>query len=202
MQFKFDQVERALAAVYEIADDRRTAFSSRLKHLQRLGFPAGTNPGRGRVASYDPGQAFLLALALELAQLGHPPERSARLIVANLVDIAGSAFAAATQGPAEEVFANPVLLYVVPAGLSDLVTRRAKDREAKFFLHGDFERVQEDFAFEFRRGLLRMAFFSLSALLQKLATNLMADSDQPIGSFYEELAAWAHRTAAEDFDHV
>ena len=198
MDFEFRQIEGALAATFEIADDRRSAFVHRLQHIQKKGFPSGTNTGRGRAAVYRVEHLFLLAVLLELGQLGYTPARAAKLITDNLIDLGGIAYGAASRDPAK-AFDHPIVLYMRPAGLGDLVVSSTADH---IFLHGDFERAQEDFAWAFKQGQMRMAFFSLSALIQKLATIIMAGTDQPIIRFYEELAAWGSAMAAKNFEDL
>lgn len=82
VELAYADVERVLARLNRIADDKRTAFKARLKHLQRLGFPTGANTGTGKRAIYDADMLFQLVLALELIQCGLPP----KLIVTVLND--------------------------------------------------------------------------------------------------------------------
>jgi hypothetical protein len=75
LQFSRSQVEDILADVHMIEPSKRAAFSARMRHLQRLEFPAGTNVGKGRRAAYGFSEIVLLAVAFELLQLGITPER-------------------------------------------------------------------------------------------------------------------------------
>ena len=82
VELAYADVERVLAKMNRIADDKRTAFKARLKHLQRLGFPVGANTGTGKRAIYDADMLFQLVMAVELIQCGLPP----KLIVTVLTD--------------------------------------------------------------------------------------------------------------------
>lgn len=82
VELAYADIERVLARLNRIADDKRTAFKARLKHLQRLGFPTGANTGTGKRAVYDADMLFQLVMAVELIQCGLPP----KLIVTVLKD--------------------------------------------------------------------------------------------------------------------
>lgn len=75
----YGAVESLFSELHGIHPDRRIAFKARLKHLQRLGFPPGVNTGTGRSAEYGAAQVYLLAIGLELLQLGLSPERAVRV---------------------------------------------------------------------------------------------------------------------------
>jgi hypothetical protein len=79
----FGELESMLAAVHDIADDKRTAFQARIKNFQRLGYPPNLKTEKGRATKYQPGDICLIALAFELTQLGLSPERTKHLVYAN-----------------------------------------------------------------------------------------------------------------------
>lgn len=83
MGLTYSQVEQVLAEAYEIVEPKRSAFSNRLKHLQKLKFLPGINTGRGRAATYRVEHMLSFALAIELGKLGNSPERSAQMITRN-----------------------------------------------------------------------------------------------------------------------
>jgi hypothetical protein len=62
--------------LHRVSADKRVAMLGRLKHLQRLGWPPGSNLGKGRRVKYQADQTLLVAWALELIQLGFTPERA------------------------------------------------------------------------------------------------------------------------------
>jgi hypothetical protein len=69
----FGQIEATLAAAHGIAPDKRVAFTSRLKHLQKLGIPFGGKPGKGRAGLYTASHLLQISTALELVQAGLTP---------------------------------------------------------------------------------------------------------------------------------
>lgn len=79
-------LEAVLARMNGIAPSKRTAFQSRLKNFHRLGFPIGFKQHKGKAALYDPAQAMMMALAIELTQLGLSPELVVRALALNYVN--------------------------------------------------------------------------------------------------------------------
>lgn len=75
MHHTYGELEAFLAEIHRVAPEKRTALKGRLKHFQRLGWPAGTNQGKGARVQYGVGQTLSLAIGFELLQLGLTPER-------------------------------------------------------------------------------------------------------------------------------
>lgn len=75
MQITYRELEDFLGEIHMVALDKRTALKGRLKHFQRLGWPAGTNKGKGARVNYGIGQTMSLAMGMEMLQLGLTPER-------------------------------------------------------------------------------------------------------------------------------
>ncbi|WP_221795699.1 hypothetical protein [Aquisediminimonas sediminicola] len=193
MELTFAQVERALALTYNIADDKRTAFSARLKHLQKLKFPPGINTGRGRAATYNVGHLFLMGVVLELNQLGLNPERATFVINDDMRAVAQAAAMAARAGPPQNGYENPVLLYLDPACLSDLMIDSPRgDRAASSFFYAGLGLAMESFSSWLKQGMTRIAFFSVSALIYDLASYLSPQTETTKQDFYAELQAWAY----------
>lgn len=69
-----------MAHLNHIASDKRVAFQARLKHLQRLNFPEGTNTGKGKPARYTFANLMQLVIAVELLQTGFPPQMAVKLV--------------------------------------------------------------------------------------------------------------------------
>lgn len=193
MQFTFAQVERALALTNNIADERRSAFSHRLKHLQRLKFPPGVNTGRGRAATYTVGHLYLLGVALELNQLGSTPERAVRTIQQNRLDIEVAAAQVCLDGPPEGAFEFPVVLYYDPAALRDLMAMPADGETAASLHYGDILTSADHLKSWMRGGLSRLAFISVSALAWDLANYCGGKHED----FYAELNRWARACVKE-----
>lgn len=92
-RFSFGQVEAVLAQLTGIAPDKRVAFSSRLKNLQKQGLRGeGSEPGRGRAAVMSFGELVQLATGVELLRLGLPPQRAASLVRHNWGQLRYSAY--------------------------------------------------------------------------------------------------------------
>ena len=113
ISWTFGELEAALASVHSIAPTKRTAFQSRLKNFHRLGYPPGFKGAKGKAANYSPLQIVDLALAVEMTQLGMPPERSSELLISNRWPIL-----MATELVARELHAAPAA-WSVTSGLSD-----------------------------------------------------------------------------------
>ena len=79
----FGQVEAVLAEVNHIANDKRAAFMSRLKFLQKNGVPMRRDVPRGKGAHYTFEHLMQIALALEFQQAGLTPQRATDLVKAN-----------------------------------------------------------------------------------------------------------------------
>lgn len=59
---------------FEIPDSRRTALRGKLQNLQKFGIPSDVNTGRGRPAKYGILQMIELSIAMDLMDLGFPPD--------------------------------------------------------------------------------------------------------------------------------
>jgi len=81
MQFTYRELLATLAYKHEIDDSNKTAFRGRIQHMQRLGFPAGVNTGKGKPAYYGWRELLLLALAFEYLEIGSTPDRCVAEIV-------------------------------------------------------------------------------------------------------------------------
>ena len=80
LQLRFGELEAGLADINGIPSHQRTAFQARLKNFHRLGFPEGIGKGRGKAVIYTPRELLLMAVAVELTQLGLTPERVIEVI--------------------------------------------------------------------------------------------------------------------------
>lgn len=75
MQLTYAQLEDFFAEMHRVAPEKRIALKGRLKHFQRLGWPLGTNLGKGARVQYGLGQTLSLAIGMEMLQLGLTPEK-------------------------------------------------------------------------------------------------------------------------------
>lgn len=74
------QAEQMLVEMHDISRDQRPALQARMRHLQRLGIPKGTNVGRGKHADYGLDGLLQLAFAFDLLDVGLTPERVRRVL--------------------------------------------------------------------------------------------------------------------------
>jgi len=190
VQFRFAEVEQALALVHTIADGKRSAFANRLRHLQRLGFPPGVNTGRGTVASYGVGEVFLLGVALELMQLGLNPERAVQAITDDYFAVAMGAGMAARDGTPQGSFRNPVFYYLDPSALSDLMRpSRQGDRASSSFFYAGIGVITENLAESAKQGFGRLALINISFLIHRISGFLPLKDQKQL--FYDNLSTWA-----------
>ncbi len=82
MQFK--EISKRLSRLYEVAPYSLSAFEHRLKNIQRLGWPTGSNTGRGVAADYSARMLREMTFVTELTVLGVNPERAIEIVKANL----------------------------------------------------------------------------------------------------------------------
>jgi hypothetical protein len=127
VELAYADVEGVLARLNRIADEKRTAFRARLKHLQRLGFPAGANTGTGKRAVYDADMLFQLVMAVELIQCGLPPKLIVSVLTHNWTATQhGLLFAMVSDDLFERMapfFKSPDLAWIIePEALRELST--------------------------------------------------------------------------------
>jgi hypothetical protein len=83
LTFSFGIVEKALAVAYGIPDDRRGGFRGAISNLQKHGvLGPQSRVGRGVHLVYTPVEMHRLLLALELCELGVPPQTTAGILAA------------------------------------------------------------------------------------------------------------------------
>lgn len=70
MKLTYGQLERVLTSHLAIHPDRVSTFRSRVKQLQRLGFPSGVNVGRGEKMAYTGEHLFKMVTVFELLGMG------------------------------------------------------------------------------------------------------------------------------------
>lgn len=139
MRLSYRELEDFIAELHAVAPSKRTALKGRLKHFQRLGWPAGTNQGKGARVQYDIGQTLFLAVGMEMLQLGITPERVVEHFNENPdsgVGLAYSFMDALDAGPGEPIYYvfNPEALShlrgsVLSGGTHHMVVPHAKGHE-------------------------------------------------------------------------
>lgn len=152
-----------LAIAMEVPEDRKSALLGRFQHLQRLALIEGINPGRGKAAEYSAHQVLIIAIALQMLQLGLTPERAVDVIKQNQ-DILRLAIGLAI-GSSDTI--EPSMIWFDPA----ILTRSQPDgghadlAEA-IFNYGGAGTGRETFERFFVEGWVqRMSFVSISGTL-------------------------------------
>jgi len=198
----FGQLESELAKHHAIDPAKRTAFQSRLKNFHRLGYPAGFETIKGKASNYSPLRIVEMALAVEMTQLGLPPDRTSTVLNSNRWSIL-----MATELVARELYADPaawnnqtglseqilsMFLYFDPAALRPLTVHHREDAVSdeqesanSFFIVGAGV-VSEDIAAWTSGRSARLSMINLTAMTAGIAV-----------SPYEEGSDddWAYRRA-------
>lgn len=127
-EFGFAAVVALLSDIHEVSEVRQSAFANRLKNLQRAGFPKSTKTGRGIAAAYDIEAVLNLLLAVELLQLGFPPERVIKILSTNISTVltaakyAGEQLSHAIDEPTLNDISRDYFLLIDPVTLSDMTS--------------------------------------------------------------------------------
>jgi hypothetical protein len=183
--FTFSEVLRLLSATQGIQDAKEKAFRARLKHLQSLGFPTGTNTGKGRQASYDSWQVCQLQIALEFEQLGMSPD--------TVVDIMESAhdFIGCMIGDALDVVDRhePYFLLIDPNALAgkDVDWNASYHTLTSASLPLLVERLSN---WQETTGYRRLAMIDLTWVVRELIDTSAAFGDERSGQFRTTLETW------------
>jgi hypothetical protein len=185
----FAMVEAVMAQLHEIEDSQRTAFASRIKHMQRLGFPEGTRTGKGRPAGYGAQQLYLIGFALELAQLGLATDAAIPLIQDNMETI--------TRAAAEALDARfnlgrpPIFIYFDPARLDPLMSSRGGGMVS---IRGKFRYSTRDFGDLLLTGAgaeRRFTVLAVSLLIEDIAAAIINFEPEEEKNFLLDLADWS-----------
>lgn len=78
-KYSYATVSTALARVFNVGEDQRTALRGRLQHLRTLGIPE-ESPGRGGTIAYSDAVVDEMLLVLELLEFGLDPTLAAALV--------------------------------------------------------------------------------------------------------------------------
>jgi RmuC family len=210
IRFRFGALEARLADMHEIDSAMRSKFQARLKNLHRLGYPAGIGGTAGKATLYDEGQAAQMALAVELTQLGLPPERLIEVYERNSYPIHMAivmASRALLQHPdgfdANEVSKSDPLsmfLFFDPAALAPLMTGHGQDedRASASFFYGGSGIVTENLVRWTTGASRRISLINVTTMLWDLAEPL-GKSGQEI--FLNAVNRWADvQVRGGDFD--
>jgi len=191
----FGELEAVFAAVHGIDQTKRTAFQARLKNFHRLRYPIGFKAVKGKAATYTPLQVIDLALALEMTQLGLPPERAIWVLTANRWPAL-----MAVRMAAAELYRHPtgfdcekprddepfsMFVYFDPASLSPLTLHLPAevlpdmDLAANSFFYGGLGIVREEIANWTSGYVPRISMINVTAMIGLVAASPFdAESDE------------------------
>lgn len=217
---RFGELEAVLADLNGIPSHQRTAFQARLKNFHRLGFPAGIGQGRGKAVIYTARELILMAVAVELTQLGLTPERVIEVITDDelpvwySVNLAVGALKARPEvfnrGPGDT--RNPpdqkvwgfspkwadsddtdpfsMFLYCDPAALAPW-TEDDEDRASATFFYGGVGVVRDNISRWTTGPTRRLALINVTKLLFDMAVYLAVDKGlEVVEQFGEAATAW------------
>ncbi|WP_445191222.1 hypothetical protein ACT009_11530 [Sphingomonas sp. Tas61C01] len=161
----YGEVLDVLAAIQHIDVGQQSAFSSRIKHLQKQGFPSGSNTGRGRAATYQIGQIVELALVLEFNQMGINPERAIAMFNENSRGLKNAVLLWLSNLGS----GNAIWLFFDPLGLQSLMVPDAKLPTFTKVQHNDFAGITVALSKWSKSDVRRVSLINLSALLRTLS---------------------------------
>ena len=134
VEWSWKQLESVFATIHRISDESRPAFNSKLRHLQRSGVLPDTRSGRGKAATYGAHHVVRVGFALELLQLGMPPEHAITILQRHENQIFSEvAVAAATFLDEKSAASGSRMLILYPRGLSYL--QRTTEQEDADLIH-------------------------------------------------------------------
>ena len=185
----FSMVEAVLAKLHDIEDGQRSAFANRIKHMQRLGYPSGTNTGRGKAAVYSARQLYLIGFALELAQLGLATDAAIPLMQDNMETVA-RATVEALQARFKPT-SPPIFIYFDPARLDPLMTSPGGGMMS---IRGKFRYSSREFGDLLLSGTgaeRRFTVLAVNKLIEDVEGALTTYDLDAGSDFLEDLADWS-----------
>lgn len=216
----FGGLEALLAMIHAIADNKRTAFQARLKNLHRLHFPIGFETAKGKASVYTPGHIVEIGLALEMTQLGIPPERIVHVLAMNrfptfmAIRIAASNLRERPAGfDAERTLPTDpysTFLYFDPAALSSLMIEDPKatpdiDFTDDTFFYAGAADVRENFVRWTSGNINRLSMINVTSLVDMLATGAavnIGNDEQAIefkAEFFKDVEKWAEEQVEKTY---
>ncbi len=181
----FGQVEAALAEVNDIASDRRTAFQARIRNFQRLGLLKDLKATRGNVPRYEPHHLLLLALAVELSQLGVTPDRAVRLLNENMTHVVIASRIASNWLARREQ--EIMYLYLDPMSLIQLMEASAEEESSETFFYGGWSVIRDLMNKGGTGDLRRIALINLTQVIDQICS-VLQDSD---GELLARIQDWS-----------
>jgi hypothetical protein len=187
ISWTFGELESVLAHVHDIDQTKRTAFQSRLKNFHRLGYPIAFQATKGRAASYTPCQIAEMALAVEMTQLGLPPERVTLVLGFNrwptlmAFQMAARYLLEAPEGFRDKrpgrTLPHSMFLYFDPAALNSLTLHMPArilpdlDEASNSFFYGGIGILRDGLADWTSGGSCRLSIINVTAMIDAIAAS-------------------------------
>jgi hypothetical protein len=175
MELRYAEIEEFIAKIHNVNEEKRIALKGRLKHFQRLGWPEGTNQGKGSRVRYGVGQALSLALGFEMLQLGLTPERIAAFFLTTR-----SGFPAGCIAALDDVMSdgNDELFYIFQPDYLRYLGKITEDSET-FITSAVISKskLSKEFALNGRIFNRRIALINITTIL-KLFVQYLAIKDE------------------------
>lgn len=192
---------KVLAYAMDVDSAGASAFLGRFQHLQRLRLVEGINPGRGKQAEYRAHHAVVIAIAMQLLQLGMTPERAVRIIKDNQDRVRlGISLAV----PSSEEFAS-AFFHFDPALLSELgaTSDECDHAEQTFDYSGPGKMLEWIEDMMIRQDVPRLAIINVRGTILGLTSGLidmefpndsLAENEAPVHklatAFHHDLYHW------------
>ncbi len=189
MEFTHAEILDILSTKHKVIEAKQVAFRGRLQHFQRLGFPAGANTGKGRVASYSWPELFLIGLALDCLEIGSTPDRSVNEII-KFEDVFLSAVASVAIGNSDE--ANEDFRCFLIVELSNLMSlKEEKDwsQTVKLLSHKNMMEILSPEGLDAFRS--PYALIDLRQFLAAILNGVFGCADRSKKRILNDLKAWA-----------
>ena len=170
MFWNFGKLQSGLARSHRIASSKRPAMNARIKNLHRLGFPRNFASSRGKMSLYACGDIVLVALAIELAQLGIAPDMSVRLIDKNQNSILPAIRVASAR--LSEASAVATYLIFDPEGLAALSREDDGPSTGGAFRWGGPSEIADELSGSSPQSADRLSLINLSSMLNRLLADL------------------------------
>jgi hypothetical protein len=187
ISWTFGELESVLAHVHDIDQSKRTAFQARLKNFHRLGYPIAFQTTKGRAASYAACQIAEMALAVEMTQLGLPPERVTLVLGANrwptlmAFQMAARQLLEAPEGFSDQrpdrTLPHSMFLYFDPAALNSLTLHLPAsvlpdlDEASNSFFYGGIGILREGIADWTSGRSCRLSIINVTAMIDAVAVS-------------------------------
>lgn len=197
MKLQHKVLTKILAAKFQIDKKNMIAFRGRMQHMQRLGFPPGSNTGKGRPSIYGWRQLFLLAMAFEYLEIGATPDRAVAELFRTEDEVieALKNVAKALIDDSNEAELAPFLL--VDLSAIQLLKAPQKGPNVKVLPMSKLIRTISEF--DENKVQTGFAFIDLSRVVSSLIDCFATVTDDPKSEIARSLSDWSESSPNEHF---